>query len=450
MSSTSIVRFPDTRNRDLMTKRAWWLVGLNILIPGSAQALAGNRRLGRFGLATTLLLWALLVVGIVVAIFWRPLLTQIATSVVALWILQVLLVFYAVLWVVLTLDTLRLARLVRAAPPARPAVAALAIVALVVVAGTAGYTASVTGSLRGLLSDVFSGGQVAAPVDGRYNILLLGGDADPDHIGLRPDSISVVSIDATTGQVSMVGIPRNLQDVQFAKGSPLWSAFPDGYDCGDDCLVNALYTYGEDHPELYPDAVKQKSRPGIEATEDAVEGVLGITIQYYVLIDMVGFVDLIDALGGIDVDSTGRYPFGGGVNAAGQPVGVKRWIEPGPQHMDGITALWYARARHGTSDYDRMARQRQVEEAVLKQVDPQNLLLRFQAVAKASAALATTDIPQPMLSRFVDLGMKARGQPTKTLDLVPAAGYEPDHPDFARIRSDVAAFLTPASAAPRG
>ena len=63
--STSPVRTPDTRSPRLMAHRAWWLVGLNLLIPGSAQVLAGNRRLGRFGLAATLVLWALVVVGVV-------------------------------------------------------------------------------------------------------------------------------------------------------------------------------------------------------------------------------------------------------------------------------------------------------------------------------------------------------------------------------------------------
>ena len=47
-----------------MSKRAWWLVGLNLLIPGAPQVLAGSRRFGRFALATTLLFWVLVVVGV--------------------------------------------------------------------------------------------------------------------------------------------------------------------------------------------------------------------------------------------------------------------------------------------------------------------------------------------------------------------------------------------------
>ncbi len=52
------LRYPDTSSRAVMTPRGWWLVVLNFLLPGSAQVLAGNRRLGRFGLGATLALWA--------------------------------------------------------------------------------------------------------------------------------------------------------------------------------------------------------------------------------------------------------------------------------------------------------------------------------------------------------------------------------------------------------
>src|SRR5690606_22479355 len=113
LSMTSVLRDPDRTDTAFMTKRAWWLVGLNLLVPGSAQVLAGNRRLGRFGLAATLVLWALVVVGIALAIFARGLLLDVATNT---WVLAgavSLLRFYAVRWFVLILDTLRIVWLVR-------------------------------------------------------------------------------------------------------------------------------------------------------------------------------------------------------------------------------------------------------------------------------------------------------------------------------------------------
>jgi polyisoprenyl-teichoic acid--peptidoglycan teichoic acid transferase len=295
---------------------------------------------------------------------------------------------------------------------------------------------------------VFSGGTIAAPVDGRYNILLLGGDAGADRLGLRPDSISIVSIDASTGAATMIGIPRNLQRVTFADDSPLHEVFPTGYDCGPECLVSYLYTYGEEHPELYPDSTDNSSHAGIEAMRDAAEGVTGLELQYYVLIDMQGFSDLIDALGGVQITSTGRYPIGGSDGSdepESPPIG---WVEPGPQNMSGYTALWYARARHGFTDYDRMQRQRQVQEAIIQQADPATILSKFQAVAQASAQAAQTDIPQGMLPFFVELAGKTRAQPIESLNLVPDSGVNVIHPDFAQIHAMVDAALTRPTATP--
>jgi LCP family protein required for cell wall assembly len=445
VSIGSPVRFPDTRSTPLMTTRAWWLVGVNILVPGSAQLLAGDRRIGRFGLVSTFVLWALAVVTLLLFLFAKPVLYAVGTNVIGLTVVQVVLVFYVLLWVVLTVDTLRLTRLVRVAPLARFLVAGLAVVVLVVVASTANYGVTVAGATRDAISRIFASGQAAEAVDGRYNILLLGGDAGPDRTGLRPDSISVVSIEASTGEATMIGIPRNLEYAPFAEGSPLYGPFPDGYDCGDDCLISYLYTYGEEHPELYPDAVRNGSNPGIEAMRDAVSGVLDLPLQYYVLIDMQGFSDLIDALGGVEIDSAARYPIGGGENSRGQLYDVEGWIEPGVQRMDGYTALWYARARHGSSDYDRMERQREVQEAILKQFVPSNVLGKFQAVAEAGAQVVTTDVPAAALPYFVDLAGKTRALPIEKLELVPENGVEVGDPDYDTIRSlvDTALIATP-------
>ncbi|HWH25526.1 MAG TPA: LCP family protein [Pseudolysinimonas sp.] len=432
-----------------MTKRAWWLVGMNILIPGSAQIVAGNRKAGRFGLATTLLFWVLVVAAAVVFALRRTLLIGLFTNPIALGVLVAVLAFYVALWIVLTLDTLRLVRLVRVMPAARGFVAGLAVVVLAAVTGTAGYAGSNAISAIGLLHQDFSDGSVAPPIDGRYNILLLGGDAGPDRMGLRPDSISVVSIDAETGKAVIFGLPRNMEEVPFVQGSPMLGPYPDGYDCGDDCLISYLYTYGEQHPELYPKAVEQGSQPGIEATRDAVEGVLGLTLQYYVLIDMQGFSNLIDALGGIDITVANRLPYGANSFDDGRHAPPIGYIEKGTQHMDGQTALWYARSRYATTDYDRMRRQREVQEAILKQFDPSNVLLKFQAVAAAGGKVVSTDIPQPMLGLFIELADKTQKLPIEKVDFVPPE-YNNVHPDLAVIQARVDAATALATPTPAG
>jgi LCP family protein required for cell wall assembly len=430
-----------------MTKRGWWLVTMNVLLPGSAQLVAGSRLLGRVGVLSTLLLWLLAIVTLVVYLVSPSSVYTLFTQAGSLTLVQTLLIAYAVLWVVLTLDTLRLVRLVRTNRSSRGWIAAFAVLVLVGLTGTAGYASMVAGSARGALGDIFSAGPSQPPVDGRYNIMLLGGDAGPDREGLRPDSMSIVSVDADTGQAVTIGLPRDLDPVPFPASSPLHTLYPDGYGYEDRCDVdvcqlNSIYTEVELYkPQLYPDAKKNKSEPGIEAMRDALEGATGLTIQYYVLIDMQGFADLVDALGGVDITVKDRIPIGGDENLNG----VVEWIEPGQRHLDGYHAQWYARARHGSSDYDRMARQRQLQDAILKQVNPVNVVAKFQDIAKAGAQVMKTDIPQSMLGYFVDLGMKTRKLPVQQLELVPPT-IDPTDPDYAQIRDLVKKATHPAPA----
>jgi LCP family protein required for cell wall assembly len=451
--TASPIRYPDTSSPKAMAVRGGWLVALNLLLPGSAQVLAGSRRLGRFGLYGTFALWFLVVLALVVYLIWPQMIFSIVTLPFPLLVVQIILGAYALLWVVLTLDTLRLIRLVRTTPRARTILAAFSVVLLVVCSGGATWAAYLAGVQRGLINSIFSVQAAAAPpVNGRYNILLLGGDAGPDRDGMRPDSMTVVSIDAATGAAVTIGIPRDLEGAPFVQGSPPigsdYDANDDGaYDCGDDCQISFLYsrvqTYDQD---LYPNADARGSEPGIEATKDAIEGALGLTIQYYVLIDMQGFSDLVDALGGVDIDVTEKLPMGGDENLNE----VEGWIWPGQQHMNGYTALWYARSRHTTSDYDRMERQRQLEEAILTQFSPVNVLTKFQGIASAGAEVVKTDIPQSTLAYFVDLALKTKDIPITNLELTPPL-VDPENADFDVIRTAVTQTLstgTPPAAPP--
>jgi len=457
------LRYPDSRSRPVMTRRAWWLIVLNFLIPGSAQAAAGGRRLAKLGLGATLLMWVLLVVAILSAILWPSVLIAVGTNWFALLAAQILLYLYAALWVVLTIDTLRIVRLVRVAPLARIGVLLLAIVLAFTAGGSAVYAANTVGAARGAITSIFdASGPVVPPSDGYYNILLLGADSGEGRDSMRYDSISVVSVNAATGAVTITGIPRDLPDVPFAPG-PMHDLYPDGHTghadatCGWGSGINQLRTEVEvcrDGNALYPDAVANGSEPGIEATKDAAEGLLGIQIPYYAFIDMNGFAALIDALGGIDVTVTERLPKGWGPTYPNEPADkwAIGWIEPGAQHMDGDTAQWYARSRYTTSDWDRMRRQRELQEAILAQFTPANVLARFQDVASAGTHLVQTDIPQALLPTLVDLAIKAKDQPVTTIELTPTSaggiGIDPDHPDFAYIREYVQNALHPPSPDP--
>lgn len=440
-TSTSPFRNVDRATPEQLRTRAWWLLVFTLIVPGLAQLVGGNRKLARFGLRATLTMWAtlgfLLLLGLINRgwVIWLVTLPFVGT------IISWMLIAYAIVFLVLAVDALRLSRLGKLFD--RDKWIALGAFALVATLGTSAisWAGNFVGAGTGAIGSIFSQQGFSAPVDGRYNILLLGSDAGGDRFGVRPDSISVVSIDSSTGKTVSISIPRNLQKAPFSGDSPLWSVYPNGWACGNECLLNALYKdVMDNHQDLYPDAEKQGSNAGIEATRDAVEGVTGLKIQSYVQIDMSEFASLIDALGGVRIKIKQDLPIGGQRDDASDARG---WLRASaePQLLTGYQALWYARSRHGTSDYDRMMRQQEIQAAILKQMDPANVLNRFQQIASASKELVLTDVPSGMLSVYLDLAIKAKKLGIKNLALVPKNGFEPDAPDFGKIRGAVQTFI---------
>ena len=433
------LRDPAPGDRRELTRRAAWLTALHLLIPGSAQALAGSRRLGRFVLGLWLVGWAAVLVAVVLWFVLPQLPLSLVTNALGLTVLQLLLVAWAIGWVLLTVDTARLLRLARIAPVGRGVLGGLLALALVVGVGGAGWGAWASGVARGAVGTAFADGRFDPPSNGRYNILLLGGDAGPGRSGLRPDSISVVSLDALTGDMVTFGLPRDTNQIPFADGSPMKKLYPNGYGTNghcnvDVCQLNSIYTEAQlKEKALYPDAVKNHSSAGIEATREAVEGALGITIQYYLLVDMTSFEPLVNAMGGVTVTVKERLPVGGHI-VNGKLTGVKVWIEKGTRHLDGNKALWFARSRYGSAlgDYDRMARQRQLEDAMLHQMNPITLLTRFDRIAKTGSNAVQTDLPQGLLGVIAGAAVKARSQTTKNIEFVKPA-YTPATPDWTRI-----------------
>jgi LCP family protein required for cell wall assembly len=254
-------------------------------------------------------------------------------------------------------------------------------------------------------------------------------------------------VDAKTGQTAIISVPRNLQNAQFSEGSPMRQIYPDGYDCGNECLINAINTeVTNEHADLYPGVAD----PGAQATLEAVSGTLGITVQAYVLVDMDGFAKLIDAMGGIRIKAGGWVPISGDMideanGIHGMPLG---WIAAGDQHLDGYHALWYGRSREFVDDYARIQRQQCVQQAMLKQLDPTTLLSKFEDIANAGSKVVDSNISSSQLGSFVDLAMKAKGQEVKRLTIGP-----PDFdasfstvPDFDIIHEKVDQLLASASA----
>jgi LCP family protein required for cell wall assembly len=288
--------------------------------------------------------------------------------------------------------------------------------------------ASMVSAQHDLTTTVFSGGGDQVAKHGRYNILLLGGDAAPDRSGLRPDSMTVASVDAETGRTVLISLPRNLQAVPFPSYSPLHARFPNGYRCSDgSCMLNAIYTYASQHRDLCPGV----QNPGAQATKEAVEGATGLTINYWVLIDLNGFESLVNSVGGITMDVYRRVPIGGGSTE------IDGYVEAGKnRHLTGFEALWFARSRSDSSDYDRIVRQKCVMNAMLNQFDPITVLTKFNKIAAASREVVATDIPSSEVGTMIDLALKARSLPVSSVAIMPPL-INPNSPDFARVRHAV-------------
>jgi LCP family protein required for cell wall assembly len=312
---------------------------------------------------------------------------------------------------------------------------------LLIVVGPLAWGTTMLNSQRGLMSDLFASGKAAKPVDGRYNILLMGSDAGKGRTGIRPDSLSLVSIDAKTGKPVIIGLPRNMENVPFPKDSPLHKEYPQGFNCGSECLLNAVFQQGEQHKDEFEDP----KHAGEQATMDAVSAITGVDVQYYAMVNLKGFEKLIDSLGGITLVSGKRVPISSKVNpTTGEHGPVKGWIEPGKQKLDGFHALWFARSREFSSDYERMVRQRCVQTAMVKQLDPATVLTRYQSIAKATPGAMSTDIPSSLADDFVDLALKTKKQKIESVDLTPPQ-VTPSDPDFDVARKVVADKIKEAS-----
>ena len=180
--------------------------------------------------------------------------------------------------------------------------------------------------------------------EGRINVLLVGvpgGDHDGPDL---TDSILFISVNTKDKKIDMFSIPRDL-----------YVEIPGfGYN-----KINAAYSLGKNY---------QLAGGGIDVLKDVVESIVGQKIDYYAKVDFDGFVQAVDALGGVDVTVDEDiydylYPDGyGGYTPFS--------LSAGKQHLDGETALKFARSRQTTSDFDRSKRQQKVimamKEAFLK------------------------------------------------------------------------------------
>ncbi|HSK99714.1 MAG TPA: LCP family protein [Rubrobacteraceae bacterium] len=215
------------------------------------------------------------------------------------------------------------------------------------------------------------------------NVLVLGVDTRPgaggEYMGTRSDTMIVVQVTPGTGRVEILSIPRDL----------LVELWPGVHD-----RINTAYSYG-----------------GVALSRDVVEGLTGIPIDHYAVVDFRGFEEVIDAMGGVEVDVEDEVP-------------PKYGIQDGPQTLNGRQALFYARFR-GTAggDLDRIRHQQRLIGALREQVLSWNTLAKLPPIVGTLMSNVDTDVgpvkaislARVLVSRGEGTGMDAvqlRGFPT--------------------------------------
>ncbi len=316
----------------------------------------------------------------------------------------------------------------------------------------------------------------------RLTILLVGGDAGPGREGLRTDSMNVVTIDLETGQVAMFGLPRNFKLVPLPRKfhssfvelerrvieKDLTDTDEDGYPdtwvdtdgdgvpeepefvscaCFPD-MLNKVYKYTRDWTRTYPDSPD----PGLSALRDIAGNLLDLRIDYFVMVDMAGFVRAIDAIGGIDLLVQEPYHVMVSSPEEGKPK-AKVNVDPGMNHLSGLETLAYARWRIGSSDYDRMGRQRCVIKAAATQADTLTLIRSYPTLLRLVERYVTTDIPLTFLPDLVKIAGTIAYDDIATVGFVPPtynSGRTPKKypiPNVERIRWKVRQVLEEGPAA---
>ncbi len=277
--------------------------------------------------------------------------------------------------------------------------------------------------------------EAAPTLRDRVTVLLMGVDARPGQTVARTDTIMVITIDPQSGSAGMLSLPRDM-----LVSVPILS---------DTVKINTVHVIGE---------IRDYPGGGPALLRDTVVDLIGYPIDYYVRMNFDGFRQIIDLIGGIDIEVAreirdDKYP---DENYGYDPL----FIPAGLQHMDGALALKYARVRHIDTDYQRARRQQQVILAVKDKLTQPgqlaSLLPRLPGLALAMANSVQTDMPVEraiMLARAVgqmDLQDPNRAVVDNTMGqaaLDPVKGYVLI-PDLKKVRAAAAAVFGETASGP--
>ncbi|TWH45973.1 LCP family protein [Sporomusa sp. KB1] len=238
----------------------------------------------------------------------------------------------------------------------------------------------------------------------KINILVMGVDERSDDVG-RSDTMMVVTVDTSTKQVSLLSVPRDTRVKIPGNG---WDK------------INHAYAYG-----------------GHKLSQKAVEDLLGIPMDYYVLINFAAFNKIVDAVGGVTIDVEKRMYYEDPYD------NLVIDLQPGEQKLDGRTAIKYVRYRDEEGDIGRIARQQKFLKALLEEVTSPFILPRVPSIIREVNAAVTTDMTTADMIKLAKLlndagktGLKAAMVPGKPAYIDDISYWLPD---ITELRAYVAA-----------
>jgi polyisoprenyl-teichoic acid--peptidoglycan teichoic acid transferase len=263
----------------------------------------------------------------------------------------------------------------------------LGIFALLLVAGVGAYAYTLYTSLEKTVETMHKpiarmksekrDEQVTIEKKQPFSVLLLGVDERKGDIG-RSDTIIVLTVNPTQNSVKMLSIPRDTRTMIVGKGK--------------ESKINHAYAYG-----------------GAEMSINTVENFLDIPIDYYIKINMEGFKDIVDAVGGVTVQNDLDFTYEGA------------HFQKGTLTLDGAKALKYARMRKEDprGDYGRQIRQRQIIQAVIREGASFSSLTNYQEIFSALGKNVQTDI---LFSEMMDIQKNYKGA-SKNIQQLTISGH---------------------------
>ncbi|MEU4289011.1 LCP family protein [Kribbella sp. NPDC026596] len=444
------------------TSKAIGLTLLSALIPGSGLLMGGRKKLGAFVLTISI---GLLVIAAYVGLTQRDSILALAVSPRQLLIATAAVVVLGVCWIWIVVSSHKLLRPVSMTYTGRLAGSMFVGLLCFGIAVPTTVAAQTVMAQRDLVGSVFqsegdSKSATRPKVDKkdpwantpRLNLLLLGADDGVGREGTRTDTVIVASIDTKTGDTALISLSRNWMRMRFPTDSPLHKVYPDGYwdpSKGNveqpEYYLDSMY---DNVPKAHPGILGQTDNEGADVVKLAASATLGLDIDYYMQVNLAGFRQIIDAVGGITVNVNYRVPIGGdygdgpGSNTAKKPSG---YIEPGPnQKLDGYHALWFARGRYGLSDPSRQERQRCTIHALVNSVNPATLVTKYQQIASAGKQVLRTDIPQEILPAFIELGLKVKSAKVTNVDLDKNKNFPTGkNPDYEAMQEIIQKAISP-------